>query len=171
MEQQAVEHALPFYQEPEIWLVVALAILVAVAWRPVKTALFGALDSRAEQIKAEIAEAKRLREEAQALLAGYKRKQRDAMHEAEEIVAHARAEADRMRQRAERELEQSLQRRERLAMERIARAEAAAVDEVRDLAVDIAVAAAGQVLNKELAGPDGDRLVAEAITDLPGRLH
>ena len=155
----------------EVWLVLALAALILLAFRPAKRAILGALDSRADRIRDELEEAQRLREEAQAALANFQRRQRDAMGEAEEIIAHARAEADRLREHAAEELEATLKRREAMAMDRIAQAEAAATAEVRGVAVDVAISAAREVIGGQLDKSKANALVDDAIKDLPNKLH
>jgi len=156
---------------PELWVAVAFVIFVALAWKPVGRALTGALDARAARIEKDLEEAARLREEAQALLAGFERKHRDALKEAEEIVARARAEADRMAADARAELERTIKRREELAVQWIAQAEAKALAEVRAAAVDLAVAATAKLLTNKLDGPRADALVDRAIAELPARLN
>ncbi len=155
----------------EVWLVLALVVLILIAFRPAKRAILGALDSRADRIREELEEAQRLREEAQAALANFQRRQRDALGEAEEIIAHARAEADRLREHAAEELETTLKRREAMAMDRIAQAEAAATAEVRGVAVDVAISAAREVIAGQLDKTKASALVDDAIKDLPNKLH
>lgn len=155
----------------EIWLVVALAILIAIAFRPAKRSILAALDARANRIRTELEEAQRLREEAQAALANIQRRQRDAMAEAEEIVSHARQEAERLKAKAAQDLEDLLKRREAQAMDRIQQAEAAALAEVRGIAVDVAVAAARQVITARLGQEQAGALVDQSIEELPGKLH
>ena len=156
---------------PEFWVAVAFVIVVAgLAWKgaPVITAM---LDGRAAKIKDELEEARRLREEAQQMLAEYQRKQRDALKDAEQIVAAARAEAERAAEQAVRDLEAAIERRERLAVEKIALAESKASAEVRNTAVDVAIAALRQLLAKELDAGRRSRLIDDAIAELPRRLH
>ena len=160
-----------FVQEAEFWVAVAFVILVVAIARQVWGGATSALDSRAAQIKDELDEAKRLREEAQHALAEYKRMQRDAAKEAEEILRVAASEADAMRERARDELTQAVQRREEQAVARIAQAETEATQQVRDLAVDIAVAATGKVLEDNLKGDAGNKVIDDAIKDLPSRLN
>jgi F-type H+-transporting ATPase subunit b len=154
-----------------VWLLVALVILIVIAYRPAKRAILGALDARSARIKNELDEAQRLREEAQAALASFQRRQRDAMSEADEIIAHAREDAERMRKQALEDLEQVLARREQLAMERIDQAEANAAAEVRNVAVDVAIAASRRLIAEQMDQKRAQRLVDEAIADLPNRLH
>jgi F-type H+-transporting ATPase subunit b len=156
---------------PEFWVLVAFVAFVALVWKPVGRAIFGGLDARSAQIKKDLEEAKRLREEAQALLASYERKHRDAMREAEDILAHARAEAERVAKQAEEDLQRALERREQLALQWIAQAEADALREVRTKAVDLAMAAAGKLLSEKLDPARADALVDSAIKDLPRKIH
>jgi len=161
------------FADPTFWVAVAFIIFVALAIKPlgVHRQMFAALDKRGQRIGKEIEEAEALREEAQKLLADYKRKQRDAVKEAEEIVAHAKAEAGRLREQAQKDLEASLQRREQAAMEKIAQAEAQALQEIRNQAVDVALAATARLISDNLDQAKAASLVDEAIGDLSGKLN
>jgi len=158
-------------QDPTFWTAVAFVIFVALLFRPEKKALLGALDGRIEQIRAEVEEAQRLREEAQTLLASYQRKQREAAQEAEEIVKQARAEAELHRKETETAMADLLKRPEAAAVEKIAHAEAAAVQEVRDIAIDLAIAATQKILAEKVTGGLSDKLVDKAIAELPQKLQ
>jgi F-type H+-transporting ATPase subunit b len=162
---------LKLLHDPEFWVLVAFAIAVGGLARKVGPIIAKALDDRAARIKAELEEAQRLREEAQRMLADYQRKQRDALKEAEEIIAHARIEAERAAEQAARDLETALERRKRLALEKIALAESKATADVRNIAVDIAISAVREILAKVLDGSRKSKLIDEAIAELPQRLH
>jgi F-type H+-transporting ATPase subunit b len=164
-------HAVPFYAAPEFWVGIAFVIVVVGAFRPVSKAITAGLDKRSAQIKARLDEAAKLRDDSQAMLAEYQRKQRDAMKEAEDIIAHARGEAERLAKQAAADLEASLKRREQQAIDRIAQAEAQAMKEVRDQSVDIAVAAARKLLAENLSAQQSDALITKGIADLSGKLH
>lgn len=157
--------------DTNFWVAVAFVIFVVLAYKPVMKQVGGALDARAERIRLQIEEAQQLREDAQALLATYKRKQRDALKEAEDIVAHARDEAKRTQERAAAELEASLKRREAQALEKIAQAEAKAVQEVREKAVDVAMIATRKLLAEQLDAKAANSLVDDAIAQIPTKLH
>ncbi len=131
----------------------------------------GSLDSRADAIKAELDEAQRLREEAQHTLADYQRKQRDALAEAEAIIAEAKEEAKRMQRASEERTQASLERREQQALDMIAAAEARAVADVRALAADVAIDATRRILTDIVQGQKGDELVNSAIAEVPGKLN
>ncbi|MCK5778289.1 MAG: F0F1 ATP synthase subunit B [Rhodospirillales bacterium] len=159
------------FNDPTFWTAVAVVLFVALIAKPVGKMASKALDERAEKIKAELDEAERLRNEAQDLLAQYQRKQRDAANEAENIIQHAKEEAERMDREGREKLKASLERREKLAMERIEMAEQHAIERVRARAVDVAIAATSQVLAENLSGGKADALVDDAIKQLPDRLH
>lgn len=156
---------------PEFWVAVGFVILVVGAARPAWRAISTGLDARAEKIKATLDEAAKLREEAQHLLAEYQRKQRDAMKETEEIVAHAKVEAERLAAKASADLDVALKRREQMAIEKIAQAETEALREVREISVDLAVAAARALIADNLDDKRKGELVDEAIKELPNKLH
>ncbi|MEM7172239.1 MAG: F0F1 ATP synthase subunit B [Pseudomonadota bacterium] len=153
------------------WTAVAFVVFIAATYRPISKAMTGALDQRAEKIRGELDEATRLREEAQKTLAEYKRKQSEAEKEAEELLEYTKEEAARFRAQAEEDLAASLKRREQAAMEKIAQAEANALAEVRNMAVDIAVAATGKLLSEQMDPAKSDAIVDAAIKDVSAKLH
>lgn len=167
---EGAAHDLPLWEEPEVWLLVAFAIFVGFMAKPVWVKITGGLDERSARIQAELEEARQLREEAQAALANYQRKQRDAAKEAEEILRHAEEEAKRLTAEAEKTLEETLKRREALARERIAQAEARAIEEVKDEAVEVALAATRALITERLDPAKAERLIDEAVDELPEKL-
>lgn len=164
-------HAVPWYATPELYVAIAFFAVVGFAAKPVFRGIVAGLDLRRDKIKGRMDDAHRLREDAQEMLATYQRKQRDALKEAEDILAHAKAEAQRMAEQAARDLEESMKRREQQAMDRIAQAEAEALKEVRNQAVDIAMAATRSLIAESLTAKQASGLVDKAIKDLPGKLH
>ncbi len=130
-----------------------------------------ALDKRANDIKAQLAEAARLREEAQALLAEYQRKRKEAEAEAEHILASAKREASALAEEAKRKTEEYVARRNQLSEQKIKQAEADAINAVRSAAVDIAVAAAQKVAAEKATGATGDALFQNAIEQVRTRLN
>ena len=154
--------------------VVGLAFLafLAVLYRFGVPGLLGrALDARAERIRTELDEAKRLREDAQARYAAAERKQKEVETEVHDIVAHARREAEEAAAAARRDLDVTVARRLRAAEEKIAQAEADAIREVRDEAIRVAVEAAGDAIAAGLDKAGRDRLVEEGIELAAQRLH
>ena len=130
-----------------------------------------ALDDRAGRIREELDEVRRLREEAQAIFAEFERKHREVDTQVGEIVAHAKAEAEQAAENAKADLAASIERRLRGADEQIAMAEANAVREVRDRAVQVAIAAAAEVMAARLSEARADALVEDAIKSVGERLH
>jgi F-type H+-transporting ATPase subunit b len=170
--QDAATGAEPFYASPELWVAVAFLLFVGLlVYLKVPQMVTRSLDKRSAAIAAQIEEARRLREEAEALLAQYQRKQREAQTEAAAIVAHAETEAKRLAAEAQTALEAGIARREQLAVEKIAQAEAAAIKEVRTVAVEVATAAARRVIAETLDPAKANQLVDDAIRELPQHLH
>jgi F-type H+-transporting ATPase subunit b len=156
----------------EFWVAVAfVAFLLILAYYKVPALIAKALDDRADAIRKELDEARRLREEAQSLLADYQRKHRNAGQEAEAIVEQARREAEAFSAETRKALAETVERRRRQAEEKIARAEAQAVEDVRAAAVDMAIAAAERILREKAAGPGGAALIDESIRTIKGRLN
>jgi F-type H+-transporting ATPase subunit b len=158
-------------RDPETWIAVAFVVFLAVAGKPIFRAVVKGLDARADRIRNDLAEAERLRREAETLLADYQAKQRAAAEEAAGILARAREEAEVLKKEAAANLAALLKRRERMALDKIAQAEAEAKAEVRARAVDLAVAAATLVLEQQAAGPFSARLIDQAIGELEQKLH
>jgi len=158
--------------EAEFWVAAAFVIFVGVLiyFRAHKMIL-DALDQRTARIKAELDDARRLKEEALALLAEYKRKQHEAEHEAEGIIAGARAEAERLAVEAKAKMEDFLSRRTKMAETKIAQAETQALADVRAAAADAAVAAAERILGKTVKGKLADDLINKGVEDLKSKLN
>ena len=133
--------------------------------------LGGMLDKRAEGIQSELDEARALREEAQTLLASYERKQKEMQEQADKIVAAAKEEAAAAAEQAKEDLKTSIARRMAAAEDQIASAEASAVREVRDQAVTVAIAAAREVIAKDISAADGNKLIDDAIGEVDAKLH
>jgi len=148
-----------------------LLFLAILFYFNVPAMLGGMLDKRAEDIKAELDEARALREEAQTLLASYERKQREVAEQSERIVASAKADAEAAAEKAKADLATSIARRLQAAEDQIANAEGKAVKQVRDRAVDVAIAAAADAIAKSMAGADADNLIDSAIGEVEQRLH
>lgn len=151
-----------------IGFVIFLGILVYVGLPGMLTRK---LDERAMRIKAELDEARELREEAQSLLAGYERRQKEVKAQAEDIVRAARAEAEKAAEAAKEDIRRSVARRMQTATEQIAAAEQAAVRQIKDRAAAVAVAAAGDVLRQKMQAKDADRLIDSAISEVGAKLH
>ena len=157
--------------DTHVWVTVSFLIFCVFAFKFGKGAFLNMLDSRIEAIRKEIETAESLHVEAQELLAQYQRKQRDALKEAEGIVEHAKSEAARASAEAEAKLQETIKRRTEMAVEKIARAEAQALQDVRNIAVDVAVEAARSLIGKNLDETKAASLVDESIKDLDKKLH
>ena len=154
----------------ELFLLVALLILFALVYKPLTRTVFGALDGHAAKVRAELDAAKRLREEAQSLLAEHQRRLAAGEDQAQAIVSHAQAEVQRQTERHRVELEATLQRRAEQATERIAREEARALQEVRAQAATLAIRTTEQLLADQLDGQRARALLDDAIAEIGRKL-
>ncbi|MDG1273604.1 MAG: F0F1 ATP synthase subunit B [Alphaproteobacteria bacterium] len=155
----------------ELSVAIAFVIFVVlVAWKGTKKITAG-LDQRAEAIRKQLDETQNLREEAQAALASYQRQQRDALIEADEIVAQAKVDAERLKTQAEEVLTATLKRREEQAVERIAQAEATALKDVRDQAIELAIGVATKLIEDKMTKKVQNDLVKDASNDLIKKFH
>jgi F-type H+-transporting ATPase subunit b len=160
------------FSEPETWVAIAFVILMGVfAYVGVHRTVLKALDHRSERIKAELDEARRLKDEAAKLLADYKARRASAEQEANEIIAGARAEAERIAAEAKVKMEDFVARRTKTAESKIALAEAQAVADVRAAAADAAVQAASNILTKQVKGDLANDLLAKGIAEVRQKLN
>ena len=159
------------FSDPTFWVAVAFVLFFVLAGKLLWRQITGMLDKRAAGIAKALADAERLRADALKAKADAEATLAKAAGEAEGIVAQAREEVTRMQARAAQQLETAVMLREQQAKDRIAQAEAAASKEVRDTAVDVALAATRALLTDQVASGRAQALVDEAITELPRRLH
>jgi F-type H+-transporting ATPase subunit b len=158
--------------EPETWVAIAFVILMGVfAWLGVHRTVLTALDHRAQRIKAELDDARRLRDEAAKVLAEYQARRGSAEREADDIVANAKAEAERIAADAKTKMEDFVTRRTKTAESKIALAEAQAVADVRAAAAEAAVAAASTILSQSVKGQVADDLLAKGIAEVRQKLN
>jgi len=164
----------PFLSLQNTDFVVLLAFIGFVSvliYMKVPGKLTGMLDARAAQIKADLDEARALREEAKTILATYERRQKEVQEQADRIVSSAREEALAAAAEAKADLKASIARRLAAATDQIASAEAAAVRQVREQAVAVAVAAAGDMLAKQMTADAAEASIDAAIVQIDAKLH
>jgi F-type H+-transporting ATPase subunit b len=160
------------FAEPEFWVAVAFVILMGLfAYLGVHRTVLTTLDHRRDRIKAELDDARRLKDEAAKLLEEYKARRASAEREAGEIVAGARAEAERIASEAKAKLEDFVARRTKTAEGKIALAEAQALADVRAAAADAAIAAASTILSQSGKGGVADDLLNKGIQDVREKLN
>jgi len=159
-------------EDAETWVAVAFLLFVGLLiYAKVFPMLGKALDDRAANIRTELEEARKLREEAQSLLASYQRKKLEAEKEAEDIIARAEDEAGLLKTKAAKDLKDQIARRMKAVEDKISQAEADAIRDVRQSAADLAVTAARQVITASLDSDQHAALADEAISTLKTKLH
>lgn len=164
----------PFFSLGNTDFVVLLAFLLFIGilfYFKVPGLLGGMLDSRADGIRTEIEEARKLREDAQTLLASYERKQKEVQEQADRIVAAAKHEAAAAGEQAQADLAKSVERRLASAQEQIGSAEAAAIKAVRDQAIVIAIAVSRDIIGQQMTAADGNKLIDDGIAQVDAKLH
>lgn len=164
----------PFFSLHNTNFIVLLAFIVFIGvliYFKVPAMVTGMLDRRAEEIKADLDEARALREEAQTILASYERKQKDVAEQADLIVEHAKRDAAKAADSAKQDLKATIARRIAAAEEQIMSAQNAAVKEVRDTAVAVAIGAAKDLIAKQMTAAEGSKLIEDAINDVETKLH
>ncbi len=158
--------------EPVFWVMIAFFGFIALLiYYKVPGLITRSLDARADAIRNELDEARRLRDEAQSLLADYQRKSREAENETKAILDQAKRESEALASETRRNLTESVERRTKLAEEKIARAEAQAVSEVRASAVENAIAAAEKILKARATGQTASTIIESSIRDLENKLN
>lgn len=157
--------------DPTTLVFLAVAIFfIFLAYFGIHKKIAGALDARADRIREELEEARRLREEAQALLANYQRKQKEAEEQAEDIVKQARSDAENMAVQARKDLAERLERRAAQAEAKIANAEAQAMAEVKAKAADMAMDTAEEILRTKLTAAEKTKLIKDGISQMGSAL-
>ena len=155
-----------------LWVFAGLIVFVGLLiYMKVPAMLTAVLDRRTEKIRSDLEDARRLREEAVALLAEYKKKFGEAEAEASAIVAQARREAEALSGEAHARIEEYVSRRTRAVEQRIAQAESQAVAEVRGRAIDVAAAAAGIILAEKAKGRIGEELIERSIESVRAKIN
>ena len=161
----------PWFLDSRFWVAIPVVLFLAlVIYKGALRALSKSLDDRADAIKAELDEARRLREEAQALLASYHRKQKEAEAQAEDIVKQARSDAENMAVQARKDLTERLERRAAQAEAKIVNAEAQAMSEVKAKAADMAMDTAESFLRTKLSAADKSKLIKDGIAQMGATL-
>jgi F-type H+-transporting ATPase subunit b len=158
--------------ETENWVALGFfCFLALLVYLGVHRKVFDSLDGRRTRIKSELDDARRLREEAQALLADFERKGREAEKEAEAIIASAKVEAERLATEAKVRIEDFVARRTKMAEQKIVQAEAQALADVKSAAADAAVAAAERILAVSAKGKVAEDLLARGIEDVKSKFN
>ncbi len=161
-----------FLNDTDIVVGIGFLIFVGVLlYYKVPAMILGRLDARAVRIRSDLEEARALREEAQGLLASFERRQKEVKGQAEEIVAAARIDAEAAAEAAKEDLRRSVARRLQTATDQIDAAEKAAIRQIKDRAVTIAVAAAADVIRRDMRDADAEALIDKAIVEVGERLH
>jgi F-type H+-transporting ATPase subunit b len=159
-------------RDPEIWVALGFVLVILLlVWKGVPKMVGKMLDQRAAVISAELNESKRLRAEALALLADYQKKSASAEAEAMSIVTEAKADAARFAEESRANLNAQIARRAKAAQDKIAQAEAAAMNEIRGLAADAAVAAAQKLIVARMDEKRAGGLIADSIKNLGAKLN
>ena len=160
------------FAEPEFWVAVAFIILIgAFAYLGVHRTVLTTLDHRRDRIKAELDDARRLKDEAAQVLEQYKARRASAEREAEEIITGAKADAERIASEARAKMEDFVVRRTKTAESKIALAEAQALADVRAAAAEAAIAAASTILSQSVKGEVADDLLSKGIQDVREKLN
>ena len=153
------------------WALMAMIVFFGLLiYMKIPKAISTGLDSKIDKIQQELDEAKRLREEAQALLAEYERKRKSAQSEADEIIEAAKEDAERMSEEAKIAIEELIARRTKSVEEKIAQAEAHAVGEVRSRSADVTIEAAQKLLSEQML-KQGDDLINQSIKEVSTKLN
>lgn len=157
--------------DEKFWVGVSFAIFVALVYKPLSRMLSKGLDSRSQKIQEELERAVQLREEAQAILASYQRKQQEALDEAGKIVSQAKASAGYMMEKARQDLEEALNRRVELAMQKISLHETAVLQELKENTVELALRAVHQVIVEDAGKESVDDTIRQSVDEIKKRFH
>ena len=149
-----------------VWVAVGFVIFVALIWKRIGSVLYTMLDDRSARIKADLDEARTLREEALDELHQFQRLHREAAEEAKAILKNAESTAERMRENAEATAKETIKRREQQATAKIRAAETAMINELREKTASLAAASAAQIITSKLDDKAGLALIDEAAGEI-----
>ena len=153
------------------WVAMSFVLLVALLVKVARSKINAVLDDKIAQIKAEIETAERLKAEAQALLADFQQKQREAEKAAEDIIEAGRKSAEGVFKMAESDLAESMERREAQLADRLKRIEEKAIADIQDHAADLAMQATREIVVKTLDEKTSGKLVDQAISSVAKYLN
>lgn len=159
------------FANPTLWIALAFVILVGLLYKKVAKLLASTLDERSAKIEHELNTARKLREEAEEILALYKQKQAEYTKEAEAILRKAREDADQSAAHADKELKKALEARTQHALQKIEMEEERAISDVREHVIDISLAAARALILKHIESVPQEELLKLALTDIDRKLH
>ena len=163
---------MPEFLDAEFWVAIAFLIFAGLMiYFGIHTQVAKLLDARRNDIQSDLDEARKLKEEALALLGAYQRKQTEAEQEAAAILEGAKAEAERLAAEAKTKIEDFVARRTKMAETKIANAETQALADVRAAAADAAVAAAEKILSRNVSGQIASDLIGRGIDDMKKSLN
>ena len=167
------EHeSVALWQDPSLWVGLAFLIVVGLFWKMgVHKSMGASLAKRSQKIADELVQARKLREEAQEILAQYQRRQREAEEEAKGIIEQAKRDAERLAAESRDKINEQIDRRAKAAEEKIARAEAQAIAEVQGQVADLAIETARTIISQRMDQGAQSALVEKAISELRGKLH
>ncbi len=171
MEETAHLATEAWFEDPTVWIGVSFILFVALFVKYILPFVTKALDRRSQTIADQLEHANRLRAEAEALLASYKREQQEAEAQATALLAQAQKDAATIRTNAETELQQAIARRTKQAEDTIARAEADAVQQIRTKLVELATDTARDVIAAQLKDAKEDPAIARALQSIEHNLH
>lgn len=157
--------------DEKFWVFISFVIFVLLIIKPLTRTIVSGLDNRSQRIKDELERAVALREEAQAILADYKRKQQEALREAQRIIEQAESASQHMLEQSRIELEEALNRRVEMAMQKIAHYESLVLQEVRGNTVDLAIRAVTSILQEDLKKDTVDNSIELSIAEIDKRFH
>ncbi|MCF8474827.1 MAG: hypothetical protein K9G26_09030 [Emcibacter sp.] len=160
------------YQDPAFWVAMAIiTFFLFIIWKKVPAMVGKMLDDKSNAIAEQLENARTLREEASSLLTKYQRDQRDAEKMAADMIAHAKEEADMLAKEAKIQIEEMIRRRTKLSEQKIAQSEANAIKEIQQLAVQVAMDTARELIAGNMKKADQDALIKSSTDKLDSQLH
>ena len=160
-----------FLYDTNLWLGLSFLIFLFICYRFGRDAILNILDTRIHDIKNELENAESLRIEAQEMLAQYQRKHRDAIQEAEKIIANAEKHASEIRKNAEQNLAENLKQREKHLQDRLRRMEEETIQEIREYAANLAIQATAEIIAEKMNKQTSDQLIDESIQAVAQKIH
>ena len=152
-----------------VWTGVVFLVLLGVLWKYAWGPVLSAVDAREKRIQGTLDQAANEREEAARLLAEHKEQMADARRGAQQLIAEGREAGEKLRQDIEEKARAEGQVLIERARETIEREKESAIEALRKESVDLALAAAGRLMQESLDEAKDRELIMGYIDDLSER--
>lgn len=166
----AAHHEEPLLQSGEFWVGFTFCLVMVLLAKPAGRAISALLQKRSDTVRDKVEEAEKLAAEAEKLLEKYKKQSENAEKDIRRLTEKTEKLIDRLNRDAQEKFESALKKQEENSFKRLKAQKDQALAEIRDLAVNISVKTAEELLKEHLSAEKQNALMSETIDELPALL-